>query len=141
MSRSEVLLVDVDVQSAAPLMGWCARSGLRAIDADGFSPAGLDPGAVAVAVVQLAGGEDHDLERIRTLAKQLRGAPIVVLAQGLGAEFAFRLSRAGVAELIEQPAEPLDLVARVSALVAKVGDPSELAALVGQSPPMRLGGQ
>jgi len=138
VSRSEVLLIDVDVQSAAPLVGWCARSGLRAVDANGFAPAGLDPAAVAVAVVGLAAGENAELERIRALGKLLRGAPVVALARGLGAEDGFRLCRAGVAELIALPADPLDLVARVSALVAKVGDASELAALVGQSAPMRV---
>ncbi len=137
MSGRTVLLLDVENAFAAALSGWCARGGLRVVDASGGVPAELQPQSVAVAVLGLSRGDDTDFERVRALAKLLRGAPIVILARGLGAESAFRLSRLGVADLIELPGEPLDAVARVSLQVASSGGSSELAALVGESSPMR----
>jgi DNA-binding NtrC family response regulator len=132
------LLLDVDVAYAAALSGWSARNGLRVVDAEGGSPAELEPRGIAVAVLGLSRYDDLALERVRALAKLLRGVPIVILSRGVGAEFAFRLSRIGIADLIEVPAEPLDVVARVASHVASVGGSSELAALVGQSAPMQL---
>ena len=137
MAIRTALLLDVEIECAAALSGWCARSGLRVVDAEGFAPAELEPGSVAVAVLGLSRGDDFAFERVRALAKLLRGAPIVVLARGPGLEFAFRLSRLGIADLIELPAQPLDVVARVAGQVATSGGSSELAALVGESAPIR----
>jgi len=137
VSTRTALFVDVEVAYAAALSGWCARSGLRAVDAEGGAPAELEPRAIAVVVLGVARGGDASFERVRALAKLLRGAPIVVLGRDLGAETAFRLSRLGIADLIELPAEPLDVVARVSLQVASSGGSSELAALVGESAPIR----
>ena len=137
VSTRAALLLDVEIGYAAALSGWCARSGLRVIDAQGGAPAELEPRSVAVAVLGLSRGGDADFERVRALAKLVRGAPIVVLARGLGVELAFRLRGLGVADLIELPKAPLDVVARVAAQLATSGGSSELAALVGESVPIR----
>ena len=136
MSTRTALLLDVDIACAAAISGWCARNGLRVVDAEGSAPAELEPRSVAVAILGLSRGDDVGFERVRALAKLLRGAPIVVLARGLSSELAFRLSRLGVADLVDLPAPPLDIVARVCSHVATFGGSSELAALVGQSAPM-----
>ncbi len=137
MATRAALLLNVEIAYAAALSGWCARNGLRVIDAEGGVPSELEPRAVAIALLGLSRGDDVDLERVRALAKLLRGAPIGVIARGLAAEFAFRLSRLGIADLIELPAEPLDVVARVAANVAISGGSSELAALAGESASIR----
>ena len=137
VSTRSALCIDVEIAIAAALSGYCARSGLRIVDARGGVPAELESSRVAVAVIGLSREGGFELERVRALAKLLRGAPIVVLARDLGAETAFRLSGLGVADLIELPAEPLDVVARVSLQLANSGRSSMLAALVGESAPIR----
>ncbi|MEX2204945.1 MAG: sigma-54 dependent transcriptional regulator [Myxococcota bacterium] len=137
MSIRTALLIDVEIAYAAALSGWCARTGLRVLDFEAGALGEIEPRSVAVAVLGLGRGDDADLERVRALAKLLRGAPIVVLSRGLQAEFVFRLSQLGIADLIALPAAPLDLVARISAHAATSGGSSKLAALVGDSAAIR----
>jgi DNA-binding NtrC family response regulator len=137
VSTRTALLLDVEIAYAAALSGWCARTGLRAVDVESGALGEVEPQSVAIAVLGLSRGDDEDFERVRALAKLLRGAPVVVLSRGLGTEFVFRLSRLGIADFIALPVEPLDLVARVSAQAATSGGSSKMAALVGESAPIR----
>ncbi len=137
MSTRDVLLLDVGVESAAALSGWCARSGLRVVEARLDSVSALDRRTIAIIVVEVAVSRDSSFEWLRGVAKGLRGVPIVVLGHGLSGELGHRLGKMGVIEVIDLPATPMSVVARVSQHVTEPGASAELAQLVGQSEPTR----
>ena len=132
-SDREALLVEVSTEYAAPLSGWCARSGLRVVEGRLDSVAALDRRALSLVVVEVSGSRESSLEWLRALAKGLRGVPIVVLGRSLTAEIGFALARLGIAEIIELPVTPLAAVARIAPHVVDPGSAPELAELVGQS--------
>ena len=133
----EALLVEVRTDLAAPLSGWCARSGLRVVEARLDSVSALDRRALALVVVEVSRAREASLDWLRALAKGLRGVPIVVLGTSLTAEIGFRLARLGIAEIIELPVTSMALIARVSSHVVDPGSAPGLSELVGQSEPTR----
>jgi DNA-binding NtrC family response regulator len=133
VSSREALFLDVGVEYAAALSGWCARSGLQVVEASLDSVAALDRRALGIVVVEISGGREASFEWLRGLAKGLRGVPIVVLGRGLTGELGYRLARMGVAEVIDLPVTPLGVVARVAQHVVDPGASGDLAELVGQS--------
>jgi DNA-binding NtrC family response regulator len=137
VSSRDALLLDVGVEYAAALSGWCARSGLRVVEAKLDSVSALDRRSLAVVVVEVTASREVSFEWLRGLAKGLRGVPIAVLGRGLTGELGHRLARMGVAEVIDLPATPMSVVARVSQHVTEPGASGELAQLVGQSQPTR----
>jgi DNA-binding NtrC family response regulator len=137
LSERIALLLDLETEHAAALSGWCGRHGVSVRESDADLAPSLDRRDIAVVVVGLSGEPNAALERIRTVAKSARGAPVVVLARSLSGELAFRCARLGVADVIELPAPTLDVVARVALHVRTTGTSPELAALVGQSEAMQ----
>jgi len=133
VSSREALLVEVSTEYGAALSGWCARSDLRVVEGRLDSVAALDRRSLALVVVEVSGTREASYEWLRALVKGLRGVPIVVLGKAMTAEMGFRLARLGVAEIIELPATPLAVVARVAPHVLDPGSSPELAELVGQS--------
>jgi DNA-binding NtrC family response regulator len=137
VSSRDALLLDVGVEHAAALSGWCARSGLHVVEAKLDSVSALDRRTLAVVVVEVTASREASFEWLRGLAKGLRGVPIAVLGRGLTGELGYRLAKMGVAEVIDLPATPMSVVARVSQHVTDPGASAELAQLVGQSEPTR----
>ncbi|HTO51937.1 MAG TPA: sigma-54 dependent transcriptional regulator [Myxococcota bacterium] len=137
MSSREALFVDVGVEHAAALAGWCARSGLRVVEAKPEAVTALDRRALAVVVVELVAAREASFEWLRGIAKGMRGVPIVVLGRGLTGELGHRLARMGVVEVVDLPAAPMSLCARVGQHVLDPGASPVLTQLVGQSLPTR----
>jgi DNA-binding NtrC family response regulator len=137
VSSRFALLLEVETEYAAALGGWCGRHSIGVLEAQIEAVPGLGRRDLAVVVVGITGGADSAYEKLRMVAKMVRGVPLVVLGRGLSVEFAFRCADLGVAELIELPAATLDVVARVAVRVS-AGLPSpEVASLIGQSEPMQ----
>jgi DNA-binding NtrC family response regulator len=137
VSSRDALFLDVGVDYAAALSGWCARSGLRVVEARLDSVSALDRRSLAVVVAEVTASREASLEWLRGLAKGLRGVPIAVLGRGLTGELGYRLAKMGVAEVIDLPSTPIAVVARVSQHVTDPGASAELTQLVGQSAPTR----
>ena len=137
MAERIALLLDLETEYAAALGGWCARHGISVGESDVELAPSLDRRSLAFVVVGLSAHQDTALERVRTVTKAARGAPVIVLARGLGGELAFRCARLGVADIIELPAPTLDVVARVALHAGASSGSPELATLVGQSEAMQ----
>jgi DNA-binding NtrC family response regulator len=133
VSSRDALIVDVGVEHAAALAGWCARSGLRVVEAKPDAVTALDRRALAIIVVEISAAREASFEWLRALAKGVRGVPIAVLGRGLTGELGHRLARMGVVEVIDLPAAPLSVVARISQHVLDPGASPVLTQLVGQS--------
>ena len=137
MADRSILLVGVESPYAETIGAWCTQSDVLALYADLDAVTSSASHRLSLCVLQIDGDSHPALELVPGLAKLLRQCPLVVLARDLGADAAFRLSRAGAVDLIELPSGTEDLLARV---VAHLADSGELAAgndLVGESPLMR----
>jgi DNA-binding NtrC family response regulator len=67
---------------------------------------------LALCVAELGGSDSRVLEQVRSLAKLVGRAPLVVLARNLGAELGAGLIRLGVADVIDLPNPIDDVIAR-----------------------------
>jgi len=137
VSIREALLLDVGVEIASALSGWCGRSGLRVVEGRLDSATALDRRTLALVVVEVSASREASIEWLRALAKTVRGIPVAVLGRGLSGELGYRLAKLGVAEVIDLPATPVSVVARISQHVTEPGAAAELTQLVGQSAPAR----
>jgi DNA-binding NtrC family response regulator len=63
--------------------------------------------------------------------------PVIALSRGLPASVAFRLARAGIADVIDLPMAPDDLAARVLSRLGRPADRSQEDLLVGESAEVR----
>ena len=84
-------------------------------------------------VVAISGESEEKFERIRGYCKHLRPTPVVVLATNTGLEFAIRLVRLGVADVIEIPAPPLLVAEKCVQSLADSGQSPGDEVLVGES--------
>ncbi len=130
----KVLVIGADAPLEHALRMACVKRRSQAIlRDDGQELAGVSD--VSLCVVVLRGAGDHGFEQVRTLSKLFRQSPVVVLAEGIGEELAFRLSRLGVADLIALPAAPEPVAMRaLSHLLEDEARGSGGALLVGDSP-------
>ena len=62
MSSRDALLLDVGVEHAAALSGWCARSGLRLVEAKLDSVSALDRRTLAAVVVEVTASREASFE-------------------------------------------------------------------------------
>ena len=132
-----ILLVGVDSRYAEAIGAWCAQSGVIALQSDLEDVTSSASHRLSLCIVQIGGDASPALERVPGLAKLLRQCPLVVLARDLGADAAFRLSRAGVADLIELPRGTEEVLARSLAHLADAGESQGRRRLVGESPEIR----
>ncbi len=131
------LFLDVESVYASALAGFCGRSGIGVLDAQWDDLGGLDRRDLVVAVVGLGGELESAFDRIRLVAKAVRGVPLVVLSRDASGELAFRCARLGVTDFVDLPKPPLDIVARVAMQVEAGPSSPDVASLIGQSAPMQ----
>lgn len=84
-------------------------------------------------VVACSGRESSLPSHLRSLRKQHRGCPIVVLARLLSVDGIVRALRAGATDVIELPASVDDLVARLAAIHTRSVDLDDPDGLAGRS--------
>jgi DNA-binding NtrC family response regulator len=137
----KVLVIGADAGLERALRMACVRRRAQALlreDAQELA----DAGEVALCVVLLRGPDSEGFERIRALSKLYRDVPVVVLADGIGEELAFRLSRFGVVDLVALPADEDEVAMRSLSHLGEAAASGEGSELVGDSPGMvqlRLG--
>jgi DNA-binding NtrC family response regulator len=133
MDESRLLLLEVGLVYARALAVQATRRTLETIAVRSvlsFS----EPDAVALCVVGADGDGATACDQVRSLAKLLRGVPIVVLAERIETDSVVRLMRMGVADVVGLPAPPDDVAERVLQHVRSPGGNLARETLVGSSP-------
>jgi DNA-binding NtrC family response regulator len=130
-----ILLVGVESPYAEAIGAWCTQSDVIPLYSALDDVASSASHRLSLCVLQVSAGDS--LDPVPSLAKLLRQCPLIVLARDLGADAAFRLSRAGVTDLIELPRGTEEVVARTVGHLADSGESQATRALVGESPPIR----
>ena len=136
MERASVLLIDLESPYDTAFAARCSGAKLRAVPAHGALPPLVSMSDFALCVVAISGQSESSIERIRALTKLQGNCPVVVLAKDTGIDFAIRLLRFGVADVIELPAPAMETAARAFNWI-RPGSGSEIRLdFVGQSPEM-----
>ena len=137
MERVSVLLVDLESPYDTAFAARCAGAKFRPVPAHGALPPLVSMSDFALCVVAISGRSESSIERIRALTKLQGNCPVVVLAKNTGIDFAIRLIRFGVADVIELPAAPMEAAARAFNWIRPGSGNSDLRLdFVGQSSEM-----
>jgi len=131
-----VLIVDCESPYDSALAARCSGARIRPVPVHGDLPLDSRSAEFALCVVAISGRSEAGIERIRSVMKQLRACPVVVLARGIGIDLAVRMVRFGVADVIELPAPAMEVAARAFNSM-RTGPTGEIRLdFVGQSPAM-----
>ncbi len=136
MAADTVALVGVSAALVSGFARSAERSGLHLITrASEIAPL-AEERRLALVVIELSGSEIRALGEVRSLAKLIGSAPLVVLARDLGAQLGAQLIRLGVADVIDLPNPTEDVVAQALRTCRREADGAGGHALLGASPAM-----
>jgi len=135
--RLPILLVDVREPYRSALSAWGRQVDVAVVvtSSEATALSGNEP--VSLCVVGAPERGTALPARLRTLRKQYRGRPIVVVARALPVDGIVRSLRAGATDVIELTPSVDDLVARVAAIHARVLDLDDPDGLAGRSAAMQ----
>jgi len=128
-----ILLFDVAERYVTALRAWGEQSEVAVVIGSLDAAALPRNESVSMCVVGCSGREDSLPSLLRSLRKQHRGCPIVVVARTLSVDGIVRALRAGATDVIELPPSVDDLVARLAAIHAQSIDVDDPDGLAGRS--------
>ena len=129
-----ILLVDVPIPYHEAVASKCRFERYHVTSAHG-SAVLVTGDLPSMAVIATSGQARSELERVREVIKTVHPSPLVVLAANAGVEFAIRLMRLGVEDVIELSGAPSQLAEKCFRVLADSGQ-SWRDPIVGESPPM-----
>jgi DNA-binding NtrC family response regulator len=136
MERPTLLLVDVAEPYQSAFRAWSARQGAALVVAEGELPVFAAAVRLCLAVLG-APAADETPAAVRALRKLHGHVPLVVLSGSCRISTVVELVRAGVADVIELPAPPVDVVERAVLHARESALEAGPECLVGRSPAMQ----
>ncbi len=135
MQQSGVILIDVERIYADLFSDWCVARGLPMVrfDAETFSPSG----SFGLCVLSISAEDPNAFERVRAAFKTARSSPVVVLMRNPKVELVVRLIHLGIADVLELPAPPNQIVANAMSRFADSGEDKGGNEFIGQAPAIR----
>jgi DNA-binding NtrC family response regulator len=132
-----ILLVDLTPTYEQALRQGGATRGLRATRLASAAFLGEPSERQALCVLAVDAEDEQAAEVVRRVVKSVRPAPVVLLAASLRAERAASWMRAGVADVIEIPADAREVAERALSHAGKLAAQTAGAALPDSSPAQR----